>query len=145
MCIRDRVKDPSTSESLAFNAITHTGERDADPDQINSSNYTGIYVRTEKSLDTSVLNKTLLNVYVDYKKALLKARGTTYNEFYKEKNRKPGLKLLPISEVYSTPSFSENWLDKIKPIIALSIFLLIISIINFVNLATAQSLSLIHI
>lgn len=139
MTVTGVVKDPSTSESLAFNAITHTGERDADPDQINSSNYTGIYVRTEKSLDTSVLNKTLLNVYVDYKKALLKARGTTYNEFYKEKNRKPGLKLLPISEVYSTPSFSENWLDKIKPIIALSIFLLIISIINFVNLATAQS------
>jgi putative ABC transport system permease protein len=139
MTVTGVVKDPSTSESLAFNAITHTGDREKEPDQIGSSNYTGIYVKTEKQIDTNVLNKTLLNVYVDYKKALLKARGTTFNDFYKAKSRKPGLKVLPLSEVYSTPSFSENWLDKIKPIIALSIFLLIISVINFVNLATAQS------
>jgi len=139
MTVTGVVKDASTSESLAFNAITHTGDREKDPDQIGSSNYTGIYVKTEKQIDTNVLNKTLLNVYVDYKKALLKARGETFNDFYKAKSRKPGLKVLPLSEVYSTPSFSENWLDKIKPIIALSIFLLIISVINFVNLATAQS------
>ncbi|MFA6275278.1 MAG: ABC transporter permease [Pedobacter sp.] len=139
MTVTGVVKDPSTSESLAFNAIIHTGEREKDPDQIGNSNYTGIYVKTEKQIDTNVLNKTLLNVYIDYKKALLKARGETFNDFYKAKSRKPGLKALPLSEVYSTPSFSENWLDKIKPIIALSIFLLIISVINFVNLATAQS------
>jgi putative ABC transport system permease protein len=139
MTVTGVVKDASTSESLAFNAITHTGDREKDPDQIGSSNYTGIYVKTEKQIDTNVLNKTLLNVYIDYKKALLKARGETFTDFYKAKSRKPGLKVLPLSEVYSTPSFSENWLDKIKPIIALSIFLLIISVINFVNLATAQS------
>ncbi len=139
MTVTGIVKDPTTSESLAFNAITHTGERDKDPDQIGSSNYTGIYVRAEKQLDTNVLNKTLLNVYIDFQKAHLKAQGKNFNDFYKEKNRKPGLKILPLAQVYSTPSFSENWLDKIKPIIALSIFLLIISIINFVNLATAQS------
>ncbi|MFD0941749.1 ABC transporter permease [Pedobacter boryungensis] len=139
MTITGVVKNPSASESLAFTAVIHTGEREKDPDQISSSNYTGIYAKTEKQIDTNVLNKTLLNVYTDYKKALLKARGETFNDFYKAKSRKPGLKVLPLSEVYSNPSFSENWLDKIKPIIALSIFLLIISVINFVNLATAQS------
>lgn len=139
MTITGVVKDPTTAESLAFNAITHTGERDADPDQIGSSNYTGIYARAEKMIDTSALNKTLLNVYVTYKKALLEARGTKYNDYYKDKKSTPGLKVLPISDVYSTPSFSENWLDKIKPIIMLSVFLLVISVINFVNLTTAQS------
>ncbi len=139
MTVTGVVKDPSTSESLTFNAITHTGDKDNDPEQLSSSNYTGIYVRTVQKLDTNALNKTLLNVYIDYKKALLKAKGKSFDEFYKEKNRVPGLKVIPLSDVYSTPSSSENWLTKIKPIIALSIFLLVISIINFVNLATAQS------
>lgn len=133
------VKDPSTAESLSFNAITHTGERDKDPEQIGSSNYVGIYARAEKAIDTSTLNKTLLQVYIDYKKVLLKGQGKSFEEYYKEKDRKPGLKIIPLQKVYATPAFAPNWLAKIKPIIALTIFLLLISIINFINLATAQS------
>src|SRR5690606_25030430 len=87
MTITGVVKDPSTSESLAFTALTHTGERDKDPEQITSSNYTGIYARSSQTLDTSSINKTLLKVYIDYKKALLKSRDKSFEEFYKEKNR----------------------------------------------------------
>lgn len=139
MTVTGVVKDPATPESLAFNAIIHTGDRDKDPEQIGSSNYTGIYARAAQPIDTGSFNRTLSKVYIDYKKALLKARGTSFEEFYKEKKTTPGLKVLPLAQVYSTPSFSDNWLTKIKPIIALSVFLLLISIINFVNLSTAQS------
>ncbi|MES2419334.1 MAG: ABC transporter permease [Bacteroidota bacterium] len=139
MTITGVVKDPSAAESLAFNAITHTGSRDEDPDNIGSSNYTGIYVRSVQTLDTAAINKTLLNVYIAFRKNLLNSRKESFDKFYKEKDRKPGLKVIPLGKVHSTPSFSKNWLAKIKPIIALSIFLLVISIINFVNLATAQS------
>lgn len=132
------VEDPSTPESVAFNAIVHTGEREKDPDQIGSSNYCEIYASAPQELDTTAINKVLHKVYVDYKKASFAQQSMKFEDYYKN-GKTPGLKIIPLQEVYSKPTTAENWFSKIKPIIALSIFLLIVSIINFVNLATAQS------
>ncbi|MEJ5995785.1 ABC transporter permease [Pedobacter sp. Du54] len=132
------VEDPSTPQSANFNAILHTGEREQDPDQIGSSNYCEIYASALQELDTTAVNKVLQKVYVDYKKASFAQRDIKFDDFYKN-GKTPGLKMVPLQEVYAKPDLAQNWLDKIKPIIALSIFLLLVSIINFVNLATAQS------
>src|SRR5690606_31081951 len=60
------------------------------------------------------------------------------SEYYKNE-KVPGLKAIPLYDVHSSPSYGSGWFDKIKPVVAVSIFLLLISIINFINLATAQS------
>lgn len=132
------VADPPTAESVVFNAITHTGRREKDPEQVNSSNYCQIYALANKVLDTTSINKTLQKVYVDFKKASFIQRKITFNDFYKN-GKTPGLKAVPLQEIHAKPALGVNWLTKIKPIIALSVFLLLVSVINFVNLATAQS------
>ncbi|MCX2574810.1 ABC transporter permease [Pedobacter sandarakinus] len=138
MTVTGVVADPKTPQSVHFNAIMHTGEREKDPVQISSTNHCEIYALANAQLDTAQINKTLKKVYVDYKKASFIKRKITYADYYKN-GKTPGLKIIPLQDVYATPSIDQNWIDKIKPIVALSIFLLLVSIINFVNLATAQS------
>lgn len=132
------VADPITSESVAFNAIMRTGDQDKDPEQFNNSHFCQVYTLANDEIDTTTLNKTLQKVYVDFKKASFTHRKITYNDFYKN-GKTPGLKAIPLQAVHSNPPYTAGWFDKIKPLVALSIFLLIVSIINFVNLATAQS------
>lgn len=132
------VDDPATPESVSFNAITHTGEREKDPGQITSVNYCEVYALANRSIDTTILNKTLQKVYVDYQKASFAQQKISFNDFYKN-GKRPGLKAVALQDVYATPSFAANWFDKVRPILVLAIFLLLVSVINFVNLATAQS------
>jgi putative ABC transport system permease protein len=138
MTVTGVVADPATPESVKFNAIMHSGDREKDPEQINNTNHCQIYALAKEPLDTTQMNKTLQKVYVDYKKASFVKRKITYADYYKN-GKTPGLKIIPLQDAYATPSFNESWIDKIKPIVALSIFLLLVSVINFVNLATAQS------
>jgi len=130
------VEDPSTPESLKFNAILHNGEREKDPENLNTSIYCKIYGLTDVPIDINTLNKTINSNYLDYKNAL-------YPEIEKvdasKRIRVTGLKIIPLKDAHANPPFTKNWIDKIKPVMALSIFLLLISVINFVNLAIAQS------
>ncbi|HMI03433.1 MAG TPA: ABC transporter permease [Pedobacter sp.] len=138
MKITGVVAEPSTPQSLPFNAIMHTGEKDKDPEQINTFNYCHVYALASTVLDTASINTALQKIYVGFKKSSFIQRKITYKDFYKNGNT-PGLKIVPLHEVHANPAFSNSWLDRIKPVIALSVFLLLVSIINFVNLATAQS------
>jgi putative ABC transport system permease protein len=132
------IDDPATPESVDFTALMHTGEREKDPDQIGNTNYCEVYALANQSLDTIALNKTLHQVYVDFKKASFSQRKVSFNDFYKN-GKTPGLKAVPFQEVHDSPTVTSNWFDQIKSVVALSVFLLLVSIINFVNLATAQS------
>lgn len=138
MTVTGVVADPKTPESVKFNAIMHSGDREKDPVQLNNTNHCEVYALAATQLDTAQMNKILQKVYVDYKKSSFVQRKMSYADFYKN-GKKPGLKIIPLHDAYATPAFDQNWIDKIKPIIALSIFLLLVSVINFVNLATAQS------
>lgn len=140
MVVTGVVSDVATPESVKFNAIIHTGNMEKDPEQVDNFKHYEIYAKAVGKLDTAQVNKTLEKVYVDYKKVSFVKRKISYADYYKN-GKTPGLKIIPLQDVYATPSFNESWLDNIKPIIALSIFLLLVSIINFVNLATAQSVS----
>ncbi|RZL29771.1 MAG: hypothetical protein EOP00_37330, partial [Pedobacter sp.] len=46
------VEDVKTPESVIFNAISHTGDQDHDPEQPGSSHYGEVYARTENVNDT---------------------------------------------------------------------------------------------
>lgn len=139
MTVTGVVADPKTPESVEFNAITHSGEREKDPENISNTNHCEIYALANEQLDTLQVNKALQKVYVDYKKKSSFANRTmAYVDYYKN-GKTPGLKIIPLQDAYATPAFDESWIDRITPIIALSIFLLLVSVINFINLATAQS------
>lgn len=138
MTVTGVVADVKTSESVKFNAIIHTGSIDKDPQQINNFRHCEIYASANEKLDTAHVNKTLQEVYIAYKKASFVNRKISYTDYYKN-GKTPGLKIIALQDVHATPSFNLSWADQIKPIVALSIFLLLVSIINFVNLATAQS------
>ncbi|WP_316832033.1 ABC transporter permease [Pedobacter aquatilis] len=132
------VREPASPQSLSFNAITRTGDKDKDPDNPTNNNYCLVYTRLNKSSDTLVLNQTLQKLYVDFKKNLLKGQKKSYNDVYKD-GKLPGLKVIPLETVHSNPPYTINWFEKLKPVIAISAFLLLVSVINFINLATAQS------
>ncbi|MHA4896121.1 ABC transporter permease [Pedobacter sp. PWIIR3] len=132
------VADPKSPESVEFNAIIRTGDLDKDSENIEESHFSHVYALASGPIDSLATNKLLQKVYVDFKKASFKARKITYDEFYKN-DKKPGLKAIALQDVHSNPPFTSSWFDQIRPVIAISIFLLLISIINFVNLATAQS------
>ncbi|RZK76637.1 MAG: ABC transporter permease, partial [Pedobacter sp.] len=132
------VADPKSPESVNFNAIMRTGYLDKDDENPGSSHFSHVYALARTTIDTIETNKLLQKVYVDFKKSSFTARKITYNDFYKN-GKTPGLKAIPMYTVHANPPFSSGWFDKIKPVIAISIFLLLISVINFVNLSTAQS------
>jgi len=132
------IADATTPESVSFNAISHTGDQDHDPDQIGSSHYNQVYAKSADRIDTLPANKSLQKVYVDFKKKSLAAEKLNFNDVYKN-GKTPGLKAIPLKEVHANPPFAINWINKLKPVIGITIFLLLVSIINFVNLATAQS------
>src|SRR5215217_5507691 len=138
MKITGIVAEPSTPQSLSFNAIIHTGEKEKDPEDVNTSTFCQVYALAAQVLDTTSTNAALQKIYVDFKKSSFTQRKITYKDFYKN-GRTPGLKILPLQDVHANPPFNDSWFDEIKPVIALSVFLLLVSIINFVNLATAQS------
>lgn len=132
------VADPEGPESIAFTAVMRSGEFDKDDQNPDVSRFSHVYALSHGPVDSTATNKLLQSVYVDFKKSSFKARKITYDEFYKN-GKTPGLKAIPIYEVHSNPPYASGWFDQIKPVIAISIFLLLISVINFVNLATAQS------
>jgi len=132
------VAEPKSPQSVSFNAITRSGDKDKDPENPTNNNYCLVYTKLNKSSDTLVLNQTLQKLYVDFKKRLLNGQKKSYNDVYKD-GKLPGLKVIPIAEVHSNPPYSMNWFDKLKPVMAISAFLLLVSVINFINLATAQS------
>ncbi|MBC6110006.1 ABC transporter permease [Pedobacter fastidiosus] len=132
------VTDPSTPQSVNFNALMRTGEKDSDPKGIGNTNYCELFAKLNEGQDTLALSKTLQYVYVDFKKALMSQQKINFKDVYKN-GKTAGLKFVSIKDVHSNPPFQINWKEKLKPIIAIAIFLLLVSIINFINLATAQS------
>ncbi|RZL13088.1 MAG: FtsX-like permease family protein, partial [Pedobacter sp.] len=138
MTVTGVIEDPKGPESLSINAITHTGENDTDPEHLSNSTLRLVYARIPPGANLDHINKLIQPAYIAYKETVFAARGTTYEEHIK-KGYKPGLKLMPIEEVHANPDFTASWLIKLKPVIAIALFLFLISIINFINLATAQS------
>lgn len=132
------VEEPKTPQTVSFNALMRTGEEDALPDNPTNFHYCQVYAKFKAIADTALLNSNLQKIYLDHKKASFLQRKINYKEYYKE-GKWPGLKAVPLADVHSNPPLQISWVEKLKPIIGISVFLLLISIINFVNLATAQS------
>ncbi|SHF31297.1 ABC transporter permease [Pedobacter caeni] len=136
--VKGLIADPSTPESLSFGAVLHSGEREKDPEGPGSTNYCQVYALAGDQIDTTAVAKAVQKTYIDYKKSTFAALKTSYDDYYKGEMF-PGLKVVPLQQVHADPPLSKSWLEKVKPIIGLTVFLLLVSVINFVNLATVQS------
>lgn len=132
------VEDPASPQTINFNAIMRTGGKDKDPENPQQTNYCQVYARLNSTADTSLLNQTLQKIYVDFKKASFIQKKLDFKAYYKD-GKHPGLKALQLKDVHANPPFKISWKEKLRPIIGISLFLLLISITNFINLATAQS------
>lgn len=128
------VEDPVCPESVDFGAIVYDGAQNQDPENLGRTSYCEVYVLSEKGIDLGLLNLTIHKSYLNFKKSF-----PDFDPKVNEKIKDHGLKILPIGEVHANPPFKEGWVDQIKSVGALSLFLLVVSIINFVNLATAKS------
>ncbi|WP_443946532.1 ABC transporter permease [Pedobacter sp. AW1-32] len=136
--VRGVVEEPKSPQTLVFSAIMRTGWQDTDPTEPSNHHYCEVYAKVQSGTDSALFNTSLQKTYVQFKKESFVKRKIEYDTYYKDGN-KPGLKALSIADVHGNPPFEMSWFEKLKPIIGISIFLLLVSIINFVNLATAQS------
>jgi putative ABC transport system permease protein len=132
------VEDPKTPESVGFTAIMRTGNKDKDPSHPTNTNYCQVYARVNEGTDPKILNRNIKKAYTDFKKAAAVLKEIEYKSYFKDGNYLE-LKALPLASVHGNRPFELSWLEKLKPVIGICVFLLLVSIINFVNLATAQS------
>ncbi|WP_449438175.1 ABC transporter permease [Pedobacter steynii] len=123
------IADPSTPEHLSFKGIVHNEKRVADPKNLYDGNNCEIYALGITPIDTVSLNKTLNKVYHENLGELASMRTSKLS----------GLKVVGLADVHGDPPYGKTWKDKIKPVMAISVFLLLVSVINFINLSTAQS------
>lgn len=131
------VAEPEKPSTVNFELLQYLPQRKTN-DQFYSFATTYIKFKTTQSL--SALNSTAQAVYLPFKSALL-TRQKQPIQNYSKNGIKPAIRFQPLQEVHQKPLSGKSWLDLIKPIILLSTLLLVISIINFVNMFTAQAIS----
>ena len=99
-----------------------------------------IFVKIPEVNDIKQYNSALQINYLSFKEQLLQQfKGSIAAQI--AKNQKPEIKITPISDIYQNPLQGESWPKKLKPVIMLVVLLLLVSIINFVNLSTANASS----
>jgi len=131
------IKDTETPSVLDFEGLIYWGKRSS----FEGENYgtpAEIYVRSNSIKDLNVFNSKLQKAYLPIKDHHLAYYKSSLNQAKKEGNS-PILKLTEISEIHQAPLKERSWKDVLKPVVLLSVLLLVVSIINFINLATAQA------
>ena len=133
------IKALETPSILDFEGLLYDGPR-SNFDKDNYGPPAEIYVRTRAIEDLNSFNSKLQKAYLPVKDHYLAYYKSSLAQAIKE-GELPILKFTEISEVHQAPLNKESWKDVLKPVILLSVLLLLVSIINFINLATAQAAS----
>lgn len=131
------VKEPQSPTVVQFEGIIYEGSYFFNVDGDDGS-AAEVYIRTISLNSVTAFNQHLQQVYLPLKDQFLKERGKSLEQSVKE-GKAPYLKAVQLGDVYQTPLTGENWQQRLKPVILLVVLLLLVAIINFVNLATAQA------
>lgn len=99
-----------------------------------------IYAKISPLANIEQLNKILLKEYLPVKDQYLKREQKSLAMAIQSGNT-PILKFTALESVHQEPLNGESWQTSLKPITFLSILLLLVSIINFINLSTSQATS----
>ncbi len=131
------VKEPQTPSSVDFEAITFEGGDFFDTEATNG--YPAeVYMLTSPFKDLQSLNRLLQKKYLPLKDSYLVKEKSSVAKAAAEGNA-PQLRLAKLGDVHQFPLEQPSWRETLRPVILLSILLLLVSVINFVNLATAQA------
>jgi len=131
------VTEPENPSTVNFE-LAQYWPRHKTNDQFYSFATTYVKFKTTQSLTT--LNQTAQSIYFPFKSALLTRQKQPIHNYIKN-GIKPAVRFQPLQDIHQHPLYDKSWLNLIKPIILLSTLLLLISIINFVNMFTAQAVS----
>jgi putative ABC transport system permease protein len=129
------VKEPKTPSIIDFEGIKYDGSSSFNGEFGSPSE---IYAKISSLANIEQLNKTLLKEYLPVKDMYLKREEKSLSMAIQSGNT-PILKFTPLKNVHQEPISGESWKTSLKPVIFLSVLLLLVSIINFINLATAQA------
>ena len=132
------IKEPETPSNVEFKLVKRNLKTYPRNDQFYF--FTNIFVKVKGQHSAELLNKNVQSVYYDFKLALFKRQKQAVADYLKN-GLKPSARLVPIQQIHQKPLAGKSWLDLIKPVILLSALLLLISIINFINMFTAQAVS----
>ncbi|RZJ82033.1 MAG: ABC transporter permease [Flavobacterium sp.] len=132
------IKEPNTPSVIDFEFVKFNLVQRNVTDRSNS--YAVNYVKLKRTQSLASIDSIAQSIYAPFKASLLKRQGLNIKEFLVN-GIYPAIRFKPFQELHHEPLMGESWLSLIKPIILLSALLLLISIINFVNMFTAQSVS----
>ena len=133
------IKKTTAPSSLPIRGIFTSGRLNTaatDPQTTYSAN---IYARMQAHWPDSTLARRVDKIYASAFAALLQQRHTTL-EKYTQSGQQFGIRLMPFQKVHLHPLNRKSVLSRLVPVIALSVLLLVIAIINFANLSTAQAI-----
>jgi putative ABC transport system permease protein len=131
------VRETTTPTTIDFEGIKYDGSSFFNEEFGSPSE---IYARVSPLANIEQLNKTLLRTYLPIKDQYLKREKKSLAIAVQSGNT-PILKLTALKNVHQEPLKGESWQISLKPIIFLSVLLLLVSIINFINLSISQATS----
>ncbi len=129
------VQEPETPFSVDFEVLQ---SYELSPASDNFYSFLETYMLVKGKPSSENLNKNAQALYIPFKTALLKRQNDDIKE-YSKIGLEPSVRMIPLHQIHQNPLNGKSWLVQVKPIILLSILLLLTSIINFVNMFTAQA------
>lgn len=133
------INDIQTPSVLGFNAIyVDNGADFRFGRKFDPAESTQIYVQANAIKDLAAFNKRVQGIYLPVKDKHLKQFNESLDQKVKA-GHVPGIQMVKLADVHQNPIEGKSWQEKLSPVLLLSVLLLLVSIINFVNLATAQA------
>ena len=131
------VAKPTTPSTVNFSLLVQREFR-VQSNEILSSY--PIFIKVSGKQRIEDMDAALQNIYAPYKKSGFVKIKQALSDYYKN-GMQPKVRLKSFYSLYQQPISGEDWLSTIKPVILLSSLLLLISIVNFINMFTAQAVS----
>lgn len=130
------IRKPASPTSLPLEAVFNSGRFDNVPTNPEVTYAANMYVSLNTNPPDSIFAKQVNRIYTSAFESLLKKRHTSLAEYIKS-GKQYGIRLMPLQDVHLHPLNSKSLMEKLAPVLVLSVALLLIAIINFANLSTA--------
>ena len=131
------INEPSTPTSVNFEAIVFEDSHYFDVNR-SIGTESELYVRMDNVGNLERLNEKIQAAYLPLKDQFLKQNKQSVAE-KTAAGMAPVLKITQLTDVHQEPLLGKSWKENMRPVMLLCTLLLCVSIINFINLATAQA------
>ncbi len=135
------IETPKTPSALDFEGIYIDSGVDFMFDGIRAlgnGNMAQIYIKTTGIANVAHFNQVLQKAYLPLKDKHLKQFNGSLAEKLKA-GHQPAIQVAKMETVHQQPLEGKSWREQLAPVVLLSVLLLLVSVVNFINLATAQA------